>query len=97
MAIPNQLLRGASIVRLSRGTFDPARFSEMDEANARVGEYLVPAISALVGVQAYFAGVSPSGSMINVSLWDSNEHADQMSRLPEMVVRARQDFEGLGV
>ena len=40
---------------------------------------------------------TPSGSMVNVSLWDSMEHADQMSRLPEMVVRARADFEPFGM
>ena len=63
----------------------------------RTGEYLMPAIRQLAGLNAYFAGVSPSGSMINVSLWDSLEHADQMSRLPEMVVRARADFEPFGM
>jgi hypothetical protein len=48
-------------------------------------------------VAAFVAGVSPSGSIVNISLWDSPEHADQMNQLAEMVVRARQDFEGLGV
>src|SRR5579871_1674124 len=90
-------LSGAGVVRLSRGSFDPSRFTEVDQTNTRVAEYLVPAISRLPGLHTYFAGVSPSGSIVNVSFWETAEHADQMSRLPEMVVRARADFDGLGV
>ena len=85
-------LPGAGVVRLSRGTFDPARFSAIERMSTHTSSYLVPAIRQLPGLHAYFAGVSPSGSMINVSFWDTLEHADQMSRLPEMVVRARNDF-----
>ncbi len=97
MSSPNPALPAAGVVRLSRGTFDLQRFAEIEQRTLQTGEYLIPAIRQLAGLQAYFAGLSPSGSMIQVSFWESAEHADQMSRLPEMVVRARRDFEGLGV
>ena len=93
----HESLPGAGVVRLSRGTFDPARFAEVEQTTRQTASYLIPAIRQLAGLQAYFAAVSPSGSVINVSLWATPEHADQMSRLPEMVVRARQDYDGLGV
>lgn len=90
-------LPGAGVLRLSRGSFDPSRFVEIEQATARTASYLIPAIGQLPGVRAYFAGISPSGSVINVSFWDTPENADQMSRLPEMIVRARQEYEPFGV
>jgi|SRR5579859_105633 len=80
------------VVRLSRGTFDPGRYAEIQQLSNEAGSYLIPAIREVAGLNAYFAGASPSGSMINVSLWDTLEHADQVSRLPEMAVRARNDL-----
>ncbi len=60
------------------------------------GKYLIPAIGKLDGLLAYYAGVSASGSMMHVSLWPSNEHADQMGRLKEMIVDARNDADAVG-
>jgi hypothetical protein len=34
--------------------------------------------------------------MVHVSIWESDEHAQQMSRLKEMIVDARQDAEKAG-
>jgi hypothetical protein len=93
----HEFLPGAGVVRLSHGTFDPARFAEVEQMTRQTGSYLIPAIRQLAGLNAYFAAVSPSGSIVNVSFWDTLEHADQMSRLPEMAVRARQDFAALGI
>ena len=92
-----EALSTATVVRISRGTFDTSQFAQIEQMSRQTSEYLMPAIRPLAGLVAYFAGVSPSGSMVNVSLWDSMEHADQMSRLPEMVVRARADFEPFGM
>jgi hypothetical protein len=61
------------------------------------GAYLVPAIARLDGLRAYYAAVSASGSMVHVSVWDSDEHADQMGQLTEMVVDARQAAIDVGV
>jgi hypothetical protein len=51
--------------------------------------YLAPAIAPLEGLLGYYAGTSVEGSLVDVSLWDTDEHANQMSHLKEMVVDAR--------
>jgi hypothetical protein len=86
-----------AVVRVSRGSFDPKRFAEVDAANTRVAAYLVPAIRQLPGLIHWYAGVSPEGSIVNVSVWDTDEHASQMNQLKEMVVDARAEMETLGV
>ena len=70
-----------AVVRVSRGTFDPARFAEVQAMTIATGRYLVPAISRLPGLISYYAGASPGGSVIHVSIWDSDEKASQMSQL----------------
>jgi len=86
-----------AVVRVSRGTFDPARFAEVQAMTIATGRYLVPAISRLPGLISYYAGASPDGSVIHVSIWDSGEHASQMGRLKEMIVDARTDADKAGV
>jgi hypothetical protein len=86
-----------AVVRVSRGDFDPARFSEVREMTAATGRYLIPAIKTLPGLISYYAGASPDGSMVHVSIWESDEHAQQMSRLKEMITDARQDADEVGV
>ena len=91
------LLPAGVVVRVSRGIFDPARFAEVQAMTIATGRYLVPAISRLPGLISYYAGASPDGSVIHVSIWDSGEHASQMGRLKEMIVDARTDAEKAGV
>jgi hypothetical protein len=86
-----------AVVRVSRGNFDPARFAEVQAMTIATGRYLIPAISRLPGLISYYAGASPDGSMVHVSIWDSAEHAGQMGRLKEMIVDARNDAEKAGV
>jgi hypothetical protein len=86
-----------AVVRVSCGTFDPARFAAVQAMTIATGRYLVPAISRLPGLISYYAGASPDGSMIHVSIWDSDEHASQMGQLKEMIVDARNDAEKAGV
>jgi hypothetical protein len=90
-------LPATAVVRVSRGSFDPSRFAEVDAVNTKVSEYLVPAIQRLPGLIHWYAGVSPEGSIVNVSVWDSEEHAAQMDRLKEMTVDARGEMESAGV
>jgi hypothetical protein len=90
-------LPATAVVRVSRGNFEPSRFAEVDAANKKVSEYLIPAVERLRGLIHCYAGVSPEGSIVNVSVWDSDEHAAQMSRLKEMAVDARGEMEALGV
>jgi hypothetical protein len=86
-----------AVVRVSRGNFDPARFPEVHEMTMATARYLIPAITKLPGLISYYAGASPDGSMVHVSIWQSDEHAQQMSRLKEMIVDAQQDAGKAGV
>src|SRR5215475_6984842 len=90
-------LPATAVVRVSRGSFALSRFADVDAANTKVSEYLIPAISQLPGLIHWYAGVSPEGSIVNVSVWDSDEHAGQMDRLTEMTVDARGEMEAAGV
>ena len=90
-------LATTAIVRISRGTFDPARFEEVERMTRESGKYLIPAIRQLPGLVDYFAAASPTGSIVHVSIWDTDEHAQQMSRLKEMIVDARNAAEAVGV
>ena len=82
-------LPATAVVRVSRGNFDPGRFAEVDAVNTKTSEYLIPAIKRLPGLIHWYAGVSPEGSIVHVSVWDSDDHAAQMDRLKEMAVDAR--------
>lgn len=86
-----------AVIRVSRGNFDPARWGEVERMAHDTGKYLIPAISALGGLAGYFAAASPSGSMVHVSLWNSDADAQQMATLKPMIVNARQDAEAVGV
>jgi hypothetical protein len=86
-----------AVIRVSRGNFDPRRFAEVDQMTRDTGRYLIPAIQQLDGLISYYAGASSEGSMVHVSVWESDEHAEQMSRLKEMIVDARNDAEAAGV
>lgn len=92
-----EALPSTAVIRVSRGNFDPARFEEVDRMAKETGTYLIPAIQKLPGLLSYYAGISPDGSMVHVSLWDSEEHAKQMGSLKEMIVDARRDSEAVGV
>ena len=90
-------LPAAAVVRVSRATFDPNRFAEVDVMNTRTSKYLIPAIQRLPGLIRFYAGVSPKGSAVQVSVWDSEEHAAQLDQLTEMTVDARGEAEAVGV
>jgi quinol monooxygenase YgiN len=90
-------LPDAAVVRVSRGNFDPARFAEVHAMTIATGRYLIPAIRQLPGLISYYAAASPDGSIVHVSIWESDEHAQQMSRLKVMIVDARNDAEKAGV
>lgn len=90
-------LPATAVVRVSRAAFDPSRFAEVDAMNIRTSEYLVPAIKRLPGLIHFYAGVAPEGSAVQVSLWDTAEHAKQLDHLTEMTVDARGEAEAVGV
>jgi hypothetical protein len=86
-----------TVIRVSRADFDPSRLDQIERMVRNTGDYLIPKIKELPGLRGYFAGASLTGSMVHVSLWDSDAHANQMGQLKEMVVNARHDAEALGV
>lgn len=90
-------LPATAVVRFSRATFDPSRFVEVDGMNTKTSKYLIPAVKQLPGLIHFYAGVSPDGSMIQISVWDSEEHSAQLNHLKEMVVIARREMEAVGV
>jgi hypothetical protein len=90
-------LPATAVIRVSRGSFDPSRFAEVDAMNTKVSGYLIPAIQRLPGLIHYYVGVSPEGSIVHVSVWGSDEHAAQMGRLKEMTVDAAGEAEMVGV
>ena len=90
-------LPATAVVRASRATFDPSRFAEVNTANTKTSEYLILAVKRLPGLIHFYAGVSPDGSMLQVSVWDSEEHSAQLNHLKEMVVVARRELEAIGV
>jgi hypothetical protein len=84
------------IVRISRGRYPPDRHLEFTSRLADAGKVLIPAIKRLPGCQGYFAATdAASATMVNVSLWDSLEHAQAMASLPEMAALA-QEFMTMG-
>ena len=85
------------VIRLSRGTSPPALRAEVAlwlEASAGT---LIPAILALPGCLSYYAGADEAScSMVNISVWDTAEHAEAMSTLGPMLDLG-QAFTRLGV
>jgi hypothetical protein len=86
-----------AIVRVSRANFDPSRFADVDAASKKTSEYIIPALRRLSGLIHFYAGVSPQGSIVQVSVWDTEEHAAQLDHLNEMVIDGRRDMEAVGV
>ena len=48
-----------AVVRVSRASFDPSRFAEVDAASKNTSQYIIPAIRRLPGLLHFYAGVSP--------------------------------------
>jgi len=87
----------APIVRISRGRFEPGQYQEIKEQLIAARQSLIPAIRSLPGLLNYYVGIDAvTSTMINVSLWDSLEHAQQMSGLAPMLALASM-FQQLGV
>jgi hypothetical protein len=95
MASP--VIPAGGVVRVSRAEFDAARLAEVQRMLRDTSAYLRPAIERLDGLLGYYAAASASGSIVAVSLWDSDAHASQMGGLREMTVDARREAEAVGV
>ena len=83
-------------VRISKGRYPVDRHGEFTRRMTDAGPVLIPAIKRLAGCLSYHAATDEASStMINVSVWDTLEHAQAMSALPEMAELAR-EFVALG-
>lgn len=83
-------------VRISKGSYPPARHAEFTARMAEAGKTLIPALHRLPGCLSYYAATDEASStMVNVSVWDTLEHAQAMATLPEMAALAR-EFVALG-
>jgi len=85
------------IVRISKGRYKPELHAEVTARLEASSKNLVPALSAMPGCMSYYVGTEQAScTMVNVSVWDSLEHAQGMTSLPEMVALAK-EFVALGV
>jgi quinol monooxygenase YgiN len=84
-------------VRISKGRYKPELHAEVTARLDASSKSLVPAIRAMPGCLSYYVGSDEaSGTMVNVSAWDTLEHAQAMSSLPQMAALAK-EFMALGV
>ncbi|MEC3917857.1 hypothetical protein [Nocardia sp. CDC160] len=91
-----EALPAGAVVRVGRASFDPSDYERFEALIRKQADYLVPAIKELPGLIHWFTGVSPDGSTVQISVWDSEEHAKQMDELTLMAVVARGELEAIG-
>lgn len=73
------------IVRISTGHFEASQYDAVHRTLTEGGARLVPAIREMAGCLHYYAGIDrESGRIINVSVWDTLEHAQRMAALQAM-------------
>lgn len=85
------------IVRVSQGFFEPQQYDIVASKLKEGRSILEPALRALPGLIHYYVSIdSLSHSMVNVSIWESLEAAQQMNTLKEMLAQ-RDIFVSLGV
>jgi hypothetical protein len=61
-----------------------------DELEKKVNEALIPRLSRLPGFSGYFLVEAERGVMTSISLFDSQEHADESTRLASSWIRDEQ-------
>jgi quinol monooxygenase YgiN len=85
------------VVRVSRGRFAPEKYAEVKRLMEEAATPLVPAIQSLPGLLYYHAAVDGStNTVVNVSVWESEQAAKQMDTLAPMLAQ-RPILEGAGV
>ena len=76
-------------IRISRGHFESAQGEEIEQLLRASADTLIAAIRRLDGNLHYYAGIDhASGTMVNVSIWETLDHAQQMGTLAEMAAQA---------
>jgi quinol monooxygenase YgiN len=73
------------VVRISSGHFDASACEDIERTLREGGDRLVPHIRRLAGCIHYYAAINrETNTIVNVSVWDSLEHAEQMGTLKAM-------------
>ena len=84
------------IIRLSRARLDPVSYDACVGILSDRDHGLRAALAQLPGLLSYHVAVDrDSSTMVNISHWDTHEHAQAMATLPEMLAW-RAAFEPLG-
>jgi len=74
------------VVRISRGRYDPSREAEIRAGMNAGASVLVPKIQSLPGLIDYYVAIdSSAGVAINVSIWESEAHANRKPALRVML------------
>lgn len=85
------------IVRISKGSFPPDRLADAEAALAASERALRDALAAMPGLVHYYVGIDrEKHQLVNVSVWDTEEHAKAMSSLAPMLAQ-RPVMEAAGV
>ena len=85
------------VVRISRGSFEASRYADIERRLRDSSQSLIPAIRKLPGMINYYVGIDrESSTMVNVSIWENLEAAQQMGSLKEMLALAG-EFQSVGV
>ena len=78
------------VVRISLGRFGADKHDTIRKLLDDSQKTLVPAIRALKGNRAFYAGIDrQSNAMMNVSVWDTRGDAEQMDSLQPMLDLAK--------
>ena len=84
-------------VRVSKGTYAPTLHERVSARLNASSASLVPAIRRLPGCMGYFVGSdAASNTMVNISSWDTLEHAEAMTSLAEMTALGK-EFVQMGI
>jgi hypothetical protein len=67
--------------------YDGVDETRRDELTKKVNEALIPRMSELPGFSGYFLVEAGAGVITSVSLFDSQEHADESTRLAATWIR----------
>jgi len=75
--------------------YDGVNESRRDELTKKVNEALIPQLSELPGFSGYYLVENGSGVMTSISLFDSQDHADESTRLAATWIKDEQLVDAL--
>lgn len=70
--------------------YDGVDEARRDELTKKVKEALIPRLSSLPGFSGYYLVEADQGVMTSISLFDSQEHADESTRVAATWIRDEQ-------